>query len=116
MTDKKQQSLRDYLAEILVYQPYRRSMECLPYMEKVGVGRLERLFELENEYKKLGREPVKLTLRRDKEVITVGLDQLVELAKQDLLCVHNCSSHFIVNGVCYKLGPPLRHPQKDAFS
>jgi len=113
MADKRQQSIRDYPAEILVYKLYRCFMGCLPYilpyMEEVMVDTLEYLLKLENECKKLGREPVKLTLRRDNEVISVGLDQLVELAKQDLLCVHNCSSHFIVNGVCYKLGLPLRH-------
>jgi hypothetical protein len=108
MTDKRQQSIGNYLAEIMVVQPYYRFVERLPYMEKVDVM-LRYLLELEEKCRQLGREPAKLTLRRDDEVISVGLDRLVELADQDLLCAYKSSSYFIVNGVCWKLGPPLRH-------
>jgi hypothetical protein len=114
MADKRQQSIGDYLAEIVVVRPYYRSVNRLPYMERIELGQLKDLLQLERKCRQLGREPVKLTLRRDDEVISVGLDRLVELAEQDLLCVHNGSAYFIVDGVCWKLGPPLRHPQKDA--
>jgi hypothetical protein len=114
MTDRVR-NIEDSLTEIMIVQPYYHFVNRLPYLERIELGQLKDLLQLERKCRRLGREPVKLTLCRDNETISVGLDRLVELAEQDLLYAHNGSFYFIVDGVCWKLDPPLGgHPQKDA--